>query len=90
MMVSYVEINTSSRFDPIPGYDLPLHDHTHLDTAIGKTLLDEWSTQRRNLYLKTHNTHEGQSSMPPAGLESTIPPNDALDRAATGIGSFFF
>jgi len=28
MTVSYVKTNTSSRFDPIPGYDLPLRGLT--------------------------------------------------------------
>jgi len=49
---------------------LLLHLITHNDT---KTIpLDEWSAHRRNFYLTTHNTHTRQTSMPPAGFESTI------------------
>jgi hypothetical protein len=41
----------------------------------------------------THNIHERQISMPPAGLEPAVPPSDqqqtyALDGAATRIGEF--
>ena len=31
--------------------------------------LYEWSARRRNHYLTTHNTHNRQTSMPPAGFE---------------------
>jgi hypothetical protein len=31
---------------------------THRHTTVGMTALDEWSTHRRDLYLKTHNTHK--------------------------------
>jgi hypothetical protein len=60
-------------------------------STLGRTPLDEWSARRRDLYLKTHNTHNRQTSMPPAGLEPTIPASErpqihALDRTATGIG----
>jgi hypothetical protein len=58
--------------------------------TLGRTPLDEWSARHRDLYLTTHNTHKTQTSMPPAGLESTIPASvrleiHALKRAATGI-----
>jgi hypothetical protein len=60
-------------------------------TTLDRTPLDEWSAHCRDLYLITHNTHKRQTSMPPAGLEPTIPVSErqqthALDRAATGIG----
>ena len=60
-------------------------------TTLGRTPLDEWSPRLRDLYLTTHNTHKRQSSMPPAGFESTIPTSErpqthALDSVATGIG----
>jgi len=60
-------------------------------TALGRTPLDELSARRRDLYLTTHNTHNRQTSMPPAGFEPTIPASErphihALDRAATAIG----
>ena len=66
-------------------------DHTQRRTTVGRTPLDEWSASRRELYLTTHNAHNRQTSMPPAGFEPTIsagerPQNYALDRAATGTG----
>jgi len=59
-------------------------------TTLVRTPLDERSTWRRSLNLKTHNIHNRQTSMPPAGFEPTIPASErqqthALDRAATGI-----
>jgi len=32
-------------------------DHKQRRTTVGRTLLDEWSAHRRDLYLTTHNTH---------------------------------
>ena len=66
-------------------------DHTQRRTTVGRTLLDEWSARRRDLYLTTHNTQNRQTSMPPVGFEPTIsagerPQTYALDRATTGIG----
>ena len=70
-----------------------MNDHTQRRTTVGRTPLDEWSAPRRDLYLTTHNTHNRQTSMPPAGFEPTIsagerPQTYALDRAATGTGIF--
>ena len=64
-------------------------DHTQRRTAVGRTPLDKWSAPRTNLYLTTHNTHNRQTSMPPARFEPTIsagerPQTHALDRAANG------
>jgi len=61
-------------------------------TTLGRTPLDEWSARRRDLYLKTHDTHNRQTSMPPAGFELAIsagerPQAHALNRAATGNGT---
>jgi hypothetical protein len=55
-----------------------------------RTPPDEWSARHRDLYLTTHNTHN-RHSLPPSGLEPTIPASERtkahpLDRAATGIG----
>ena len=55
-------------------------------TTVCRTPLDEWSARRRDLYLTTHNTHNRQTSMPPAGFEPTVPAIEqsqthALDRA---------
>jgi len=64
--------------------------HTHI--TVGRTPLDEWSSRRRDLYLKIHNTHNRQTPMPPVGFKPTVsaserPQTDALYRAATGIGT---
>ena len=64
-------------------------DHTQRRTTLCRTPLDEWSARRRDLYLTTHNTHNRQTSMLPAGFEPTIsasqgPQTYDLDRAATG------
>jgi len=32
-------------------------DHAQQQTAVGRTLLDEWPTRHRDLCLNTHNTH---------------------------------
>ena len=65
--------------------------HTQWRITVGRTPLDEWPARRRDLYLKTHNTHNRQTSMPPVGFEPTIsagerPQTYALDRAAIGTG----
>jgi len=47
------------------------HFVTH--TTFGRTPLDVWSAHRRDLYLKTHNTHKRQTSMlppPPGGIRT--------------------
>jgi hypothetical protein len=61
-------------------------------TTLGRPPLDEWSSRRRDVCLKTHNSHERQTSMPLEEFEPTIPPsrrtqNHALARAVTGIGT---
>ena len=66
-------------------------DHKQRRTAVYRTPLEEWSARRRDLYLTTHNTHNRQISLPPAGFEPTIsvgkrPQTDALDCTVTGIG----
>jgi len=67
-------------------------DHTQRRTTFSRTPLDEWSARRRDLYLKTHNTHNRQTSILPVGFEPTIsagerPQTYSLDRAATGTGN---
>jgi len=47
-------------------------DHTQRRSTVGRTILDEWSARRRDLYLTTHDTHNRQTSMPPVGFEPTI------------------
>ena len=68
-------------------------DHTQRRTTVGRTLLDEWSARRRDLYLTTHKNHNRPTSMPPVGFEPTIsegerPQTYPLDRAATGTGRY--
>jgi hypothetical protein len=57
--------------------------------TLGRTPLDERSARRRGFYLTTHNTHNGQTTMPTAGYEHAFPAGkrpqtDSLDRAASG------
>jgi hypothetical protein len=64
--------------------------HLVWHTTLGRTSLDEGSVRRRDLYLKTHNTHKKKTSMPLAGSEPAVPtcerpPTHALNRAAIGI-----
>ena len=67
-------------------------DRKQQHATVGRTPLDEWSARRWDLYVKTHNTHKRQISMPPAGSEPATPASErpqtlALDRSMTGIGS---
>jgi len=45
-------------------------------TTLGGTRLNELSARRRDLYLKIHNTHKRQASMPPVGFEAEIPASE--------------
>ena len=68
--------------------------HSIRHTTLGRMPLDEGSTRRKDLYLTTHNTHKRKTYLPPVGFKLVIPANDrrqthALDRAATGIGTFY-
>ena len=47
------------------------HTHTHTHT-LGRTLLEEWSAQRGDLYLTTHNTHNRHKFKPLVGFETAI------------------
>jgi hypothetical protein len=62
-------------------------------TTFGRTHLNEWQAGRRNLYLKTHNTHKRQTSIFPKGFEPPVlgserPHTHALDRTATEINIY--
>jgi hypothetical protein len=64
------------------------------NTTFVRTPLDEWSVRRRDFYMTTHNTHNRQTSMPPAGFETPVPASEqpqahTLDRAATVISPLF-
>jgi len=68
--------------------------HSVRHNLFGRNPLEEWSARRRDLYLATHNIHEGQISLPPAGLEPAVPAIElqqihALDLAVIEIGSYF-
>ena len=70
-------------------------DHTQRRTTLGRIPLDEWLVRRRDLYLKTHNTHNTQTPTPPVGFELTISAGErlqtyALNRVATGTGQVLF
>jgi hypothetical protein len=57
-------------------------------TTLGRTLLEEWSATRRDLYLQNHNTHKRKTSMPPAGIEPAFPVSERpqtrpVERVAT-------
>ena len=43
-------------------------DRTQRRITVGRTPVDEWSARRRDLYLTTRNTHNGQTSMHPVGF----------------------
>jgi hypothetical protein len=55
---------------------LRLRDYTQGHTIVGRTPLDEWSARRRDLYLKTYNTHKRHTSMPSAGFEPATSATD--------------
>jgi len=45
-------------------------DHTKRITTVSRTPLDERSARRRDLYLTTHNTHDGQNIHAPGGIRT--------------------
>jgi hypothetical protein len=61
-------------------------DHTQRHATVGRTSLDEWSAQRRDLYLTTNNTHNREISMPPGGIRT----HDRSRQAAVGSWYLFF
>ena len=74
----------TARYDPSPFFlwfhspsgPRPQHwvfEVTLRHTTLDRTHLDEWSARRRDPYVTTHNTHKGETSMLPAGLEHAIP-----------------
>ena len=92
--VRWLKLNTSSVINLYNQYffftlalqslgvqDLPTVEdswsHSVRHITLSRTPLDEWSGHR-DLYLTTHNTHKRQASMPPAGLEPTIPASQQL------------
>jgi len=69
--------------------------HSFRHTTSYRTIEDEWSDRSIELYLTTHNTHNRETSMPPAGFGPAIPASErsqthSLDRAAIGIDVFAY
>jgi hypothetical protein len=59
---------------------------THIrHTTVSRTPLDEGPARRRDFYLKTHNNHKRQTSMPPVGFECYI--NDASEITGKNVES---
>jgi hypothetical protein len=56
-------------------------------TTVGTTPKDEWSALRRDVYLGTHNTHNRQTSMPPARFEPTVSAGERPVRTADNLSS---
>jgi len=56
--------------------DLDLLPLLGSSSTLGRTPLDEWSANRRDLCLTTHNIHKRQTSMTPAGFEPIIPTSE--------------
>ena len=81
MYISFFFHGTTAPSGPRPphywGFTITLRHITP-----GRTPLDEWSARRRDLYLTTHNTHKGQTPMPPAGFEYEI---IAIERPQTHV-----
>jgi hypothetical protein len=50
-----------------------LYPLTLRQIELGRTPLDEWSARRTDLRLTTHNTHDRETTMPPAGFEPRNP-----------------
>jgi hypothetical protein len=68
-------------------------DHTQRRRTVGRAPLDEWSACRKRPLPEKHNTHNRQTSTPPAGFELWISggerqQTDVLDRAVAGTGVF--
>jgi hypothetical protein len=53
-------------------------------TTLGRTPLDKWSARSKDLYLTTHNTLNGQTSMAP--VNSNPQSQQSRGRITTGIG----
>jgi hypothetical protein len=62
--------------------------------TLSRTPLDEWSAQRRDLYLTTHNTHKTRTPMPLMWFKTAIPASEwpqihTIDCVAIGISDLF-
>jgi hypothetical protein len=82
------------RFRLIPRTNMNVFTPTNFSSTLGRPPLYEGSARRRNIYLKTHNNHKRQTSLPrrhsnPQSWPSTRKQTHTLDRAATEIGKVF-
>jgi len=73
------------------GQGLLIHEvnHTQRRTTVSRTPPDKLPARRRDPYLKSHNNHNRQTSMPPTGFEPTVSAGErtqtcALARATKG------
>jgi hypothetical protein len=57
-------------------------DYTQRRTTVGRTLLDEWSARRKDIYLTIHDTHNRQTSMSSAGFKPTVSAGERLAAAS--------
>jgi hypothetical protein len=85
LLLQWIEIPSGKQPPYFRGFAITLR-HTTLVTPS----LDERSTRRKDLYLKTRNTRRRQTPMTLARFETTIPANEqpqthSLDRAVTSI-----
>ena len=80
---------------PLVGLGLPTIEASRSRSVIYSTVCrtppDGWSARRRDFYLTTHNTHDKETSIPPAEIEPAIPASEwqqthALEGAANGTG----
>ena len=58
---------------------------TFRHTTYFSTSLDEWSAWREDLFLKMHNIHKRQSSLPPAVFEPPIPASEKAQTDALNL-----
>jgi len=63
--------------------------HTLRHTTLGRTHFGKWSARRTDLYLTTNNTHNRQTSMPPAGFERAIPASKRCQTHALDCAAIF-
>jgi hypothetical protein len=62
--------------------------HTISHTTLCRIPLEEWSALSRDLCLTTPNTHNRQTSVPPAGFEPAIPASEICYLYAPYISSW--
>ena len=91
--VTHIQISYNESSWPQFTSHITFHNCQGISDLIGRVPLDEWSARRRYIHLTTHNIHNRQTSMAPAGFEPTIsagerPHTYALDRKTSGTVTF--